>query len=218
MKIIITLFLYFILSHSAFSEEIKDTSNAHNVGVSVGMVLKPSLFKNGFGLLTGAKLGLTINENYYAGFALYGITFLQYKPDVIDLPDTTILYPNLELSYYGLEFEYDFNPKSLISPSILIFGGFYVNSFNIPNTIIKSNNYNPDYKESTNSFILEPAFNLNLHLKSFYVVNLGVSYRYFFGIDKTYQTLTRADKSQFIMNNSELNGVSVNICIRFGSF
>ena len=218
MKYFIILIMIIVLTISAYSEDKKDSVDTQSAGVSVGMAFKPSYFKNGFALLTGAKLGLTYNKNYYAGLALYGLTFQQYKPDVIDEPDTTVIYPNLELSYYGLELEYNLNPESILSPSFMLFSGFYINSFNIPNTVVKSSNYNPDYKESNNSFLLEPSVNLNFHLKSFYVFTVGISYRYFFGVEKSYKTLTRSDKSKFVMDNTELNSLSVNVYIRFGSF
>jgi hypothetical protein len=215
MKILVTIVLILFPALSVYSESTNETDRG---GVSVGMAIKPSLFKNGVVFLTGAKLGLSFNENYYAGLALYGITFQQYKPDVMDIQDSITLYPNIELSYYGFEFEYNPNSDALLSPSFLIFSGFYINSFNIPNTIVKAANYNPDYKESNNSFIIEPSINLNLHLKSYYMITIGICYRYFFALNKTYKTLTRIDKSQFVMDNTELNGISLGIIIRFGSF
>jgi hypothetical protein len=215
MKLFIISFLIFLYLCPLFSQEKKDEQSS---GVSVGLVIKPSIFKNGFAFLTGVKMGLTFNENYYAGIALYGITFQQYKPDVIDILDSSSLYPNLELSYYGFEFEYNLNPQALFSPSFLIFSGFYINSLNIPNIVINSANYNPDYKESNNSFIIEPSINMSYQDKSFYRVTLGLSYRYFIAVNRLYRTLARSDRTPFIMDNSELNGISFSVIIRFGSF
>lgn len=186
------------------------------IGLSAGPVLKPSLISNTLLWLTGSRIGVTLDRSYYLGISLYGSTFDSYKPLVQDA--TYILYPEMNINFISLETEYNLSPDNEIFYSLSLNNGLSLTKFDIPYSVEKSGNlYNPIYKENILRYFIEPGISLNLNFKSFYKVNIGLSYRYVI-LEKTPVENLLKDGTQFYLDNSYLNGINLNLAIRFGGF
>lgn len=189
---------------------------ADSFGVSLGPFIKTSLVQDNLVWLTGARLGVTFDKEYYIGLSLYGTTFDSYKPNVQDL--NYILYPDFNFNFIGLEAEYNISPDSEIFPSICINNGISLAKFDIPYSIDKNGQlYNPNYRENTVSYYIEPSINLNFNFKSFYKMSLCLSYRYAL-LKKTAINGLVENNSQFYLDNSYLNGLNLAFSVRFGRF
>lgn len=209
MKVIIlniVLIFMFLVNSKAETE----------IGLSAGPILKPSLIDNTLLWMTGTRIGITIDNNYYVGLSLYGSTFDSYQPAVED--SKYLLYPEMNINFISIETEYNIYPENEIFYSLSLNNGLSLSKFEIPYSLEKDGSlYNPAYKENTLSYFVEPGISLNLNFKSFYKVNIGLSYRYVVLDPTPINSLIRND-SQFYLDNSYLNGLNLNFAIRFGGF
>jgi len=209
MKIIIlNIFLIFIVINISKADT--------DLGLSLGPVLRPSLINDKLLWLTGSRLGLTLDSKYYIGISLYGSTFDSYQPIVQDA--NYVLYPEMNINFISFEIEYNLSSESEIYPSFLLNNGVSLTKFDIPYSLEKDGNlYNPVYKENIINYFIEPGISVNFNFKSFYKVNIGLSYRYVF-MEKTAIVDLQKDASQFYLDNSYLNGFDLSFAIRFGGF
>lgn len=195
------------------------TSNLYSeVNINFGIAMQPTFVADKFSIVTGAKVGLNLNENLFVGASLYGMTLFKNSIDGIDLIIDE--KPILEFYYYGFEFEYYFLPQKTIHFSTGAFIGwsdFYLNVPPFEDEV--GNRYNPEYFGINSSIIIKPSLNLNINLKNYYRVVVGLSYRYLPEFEKSYSEVTReSDKQAYIINSSTLNGFALNFVVRFGGF
>lgn len=192
--------------------------NLYSFGVNFGIVMQPTYPDDKFSIISGVKLGGNINKNIFVGGALYGITLFKNSVDASDVK--TSLKPTLELNYFGLEAEYYFFPESTFHVSAGCFAGWADVYFNVPITPEDNNEvYIPHYKSSVTSIIIKPSVNINLNIKSYYKISAGISYRFL--PDYKFQTnslLHDSNSQPFYFDSSNLNGFSLNLVFRFGSF
>ncbi len=207
MKIIVSNIIFLLLIISAGKAE---------VGISLGPYLKPSLIKDNVVWLTGSKIGTTFDNTYYVGISVYGSTFDTYHPNVEDA--NYILYPEFSFNFISIETEYNFSPESNFFVSLSLNNGISLAKFDIPYSLDENNNlYVPEYRENTLSYFTEPGINFNFNFKSFYKLNLCLSYRYVF-LGATPIAKLLQNNKQFYLDNSYLNGLNLSLSIRFGSF
>lgn len=204
----------------SFSQPVEnDIINSENsVNVSFGPVLKPNFLPEEMIFFTGFKSGVTFNGKYYLGIGLYGTTFEKYFPEITDIKYN--IQPNLELNYIGFEAEYNLEPSNAIYPTFGIFAGLSLLRFDIPYTedSVTKQIYEPDYKENKLPFTIEPSVSINLNLKSFYRIGLGVAYRIVLNEDYKYQNIQTKSLNEYVLKNGDLNSLSIYLNIRFGGF
>lgn len=208
-KYILMVFLLIVFTAKSYS---------NNIGINFSAVMQPTYLNNQFSLITGGKVGLNITPEIFLGLALYGTTLFKNKVDAID--PLVIQRPVLELSYYGLDVEYYFKPKNMYHFSISAFAGWSNIFFNIP-PFEDTNKvrYKPDYFNGKSSLILKPSVNLNLNIKDFYRIVVGVSYRYFPGYEYNVKELVNvSDNMPYKITSEELDGFAINVAVRFGGF
>jgi hypothetical protein len=203
------ILLLFVFSTKSFSKDI---------GINITTVAQPTYLNSQFSLITGGRAGINITPEFYFGLALYGTTLFKNKVDAIDpIVDDR---PVLELFYYGLDAEYYILPKNTVHFSISTFVGWSDIFFNIPayeDDI--GRRYKPEYFNGKKSLILKPSVNLNLNLKHFYRIVLGISYRYLPGFEYNVPDLMNvSDNMPYRISSKELNGFAINVAVRFGSF
>ncbi len=212
MKINLTILFVCMMTwtNASFAEE-------NIIGFSIGPVLKPSLFEKDFVVMTGVKTGITFNHTYYIGIGFYGITFDSYFPNLKD--KLYNLEPSLEMSCLGLDLEYYFGSGNELYPSFELLGGLSLIKFEIPNYEDETTKilYQPSYKNNKMFFFIEPGANINIAFKNFYKITFGVSYRLMFINNELIPDIQR-NNSDYFLSDADVNGLSLNLSIRFGQF
>jgi hypothetical protein len=180
--------------------------------------MQPTYINNNFSLVTGTKIGINLDNNIFAGLALYGSTLFKNEIDAID--NTSSFSPVLEIYYYGLETEYFIMPEDVLHPSFSLFVGMSDVFLNAPYFSDETENvYNPDYLDITNRLVFQPTVNINLNLKSFYRVVLGVSYRYVSEFNNQIESLkNKSDSGIYNLSSNDVNGFAINFAVKFGKF
>lgn len=191
---------------------------AEGGGINFSTTLDFTSFETNFGLLSGLNFGYNINSSIYFGFALSSNTL--YKHNINAYDPNIDFNPTFEFNYYGLSAEYFINPKSQVHFSIIATGGISNTFLSSPyNKDLDSNLYYPDYTKGTTNLIFVPGFRVNLNLKKFYRLSLGVSYRFLPNFElKDNNLLDLSKEKPYIMNESYVNGLSISFTAKFGSF
>jgi len=205
-KFLYIIILLFSLSYYSNSQ----------LAFSIGPLLKPVLMNNEVVVLTGMRAGATISKNYFIGLSLDGITIDTYSPDVKD--KIYEIYPNLDLSKIGIDFDYHFNTDDFLYYSLGIISGLSLIKFDMAYYIENSTNnlYNPDYKTNKMFLFIEPKFSFNLNFKDFYKVIFGLSYLYVFTNGTDYNLISNNNK--FRLESNKVSGLSLFFAVTFGSY
>jgi len=206
-KFLYIIILLFSLSYYSNSQ----------LAFSIGPLLKPVLMNNEVVVLTGMRAGATISKNYFIGLSLDGITIDTYSPDVKD--KIYEIYPNLDLSKIGIDFDYHFNTDDFLYYSLGIISGLSLIKFDMAYYIENSTNnlYNPDYKTNKMFLFIEPKFSFNLNFKDFYKVIFGLSYLYVFTNGTDYDNLI-SNNNKFRLESNKVSGLSLFFAVTFGSY
>ncbi len=146
-------------------------------------------------IMGGGRGGWIINHTFVVGAGGYGLVN-NIKPQGISSEKDLLL----EMGYGGLEFEYIANSKKLIHYSIytLIGGGN-----------VRYRERDRSFEEayvSDGFFVAEPGVSFELNVTKPFRVCLGTSYRYINGVNLEGTS------------NSELQGLSANLTLKFGKF
>jgi hypothetical protein len=191
---------------------------AEGGGLNLGITMQSTKVIDKFSIISGAKLGYNFTSELYAGVALYGVTLFKNQSEGYD--DIIQDYPTQEFNYYGIEFEYFYNPDNAfhISASGLI--GISNTSFSIQSIEDANGNlYKPDYLNGLSNIIIVPSLNFNLNLKHFYRAALGFSYRIIPNFNYRVDELRYYENTgNFVILSNHVEGASINLTIKFGSF
>jgi hypothetical protein len=206
--IIYTLVALITISTQALSE----------INMNFGAVMQPTALNKDFVIISGARVGLNFTDNFYSGLALYGTTLFKNSIEASD--PISKEKPILELNYYGVESEYFIFPKETIHLSVsALFGMAYTYLNTDPFDLADGNRYFPEYNTGHSTMVIKPTINLNLNIKSFYRIVIGVSYRYL--TDFTYEStalINDSDNLKYKISSEQLNGFAINMAVRFGGF
>ena len=178
-------------------------------GVFGSPVIKPSEINEKAGIITGARLVVTL-DNLILGASFYSHNLLRIETNIQDelINDS----PYLELTYFGPEigfklFEFDENHINLT-----IFGGTaYTSLFTHIRLDEQGDKYNPEYGEDW-FYMLEPGLYYNGKLTSWLHYETGVSYRLPFQADYTPKDF------EISFTDNDYKGISVNFALQFGMF
>ncbi len=206
-------FIYLIV---AFFVLVKPEISLANL--NFGVVMQPTVLNNDFTIISGARMGLNLNSNYYVGLALYGSTL--FKNPIKSSDPITLEKPIIELNYYGIEGEYFFLPENTLHFSVAAFLGLAEAHLKTPPyDDEEGNRYVPEYNAGISTYVFKPTVNLNINIKPFYRIVVGVSYRYVTSINyETAFLVNDSDNKPYKMNSKVLNGLALNFAIRFGGF
>lgn len=186
--------------------------------LNFGVVMQPTGLNGDFTIISGARMGLNLDSNYYVGLALYASTLFKNPINAID--PISSQKPIIELNYYGVEGEYFLLPENTFHFSVAAFVGLAETYLNTPPYDDEDGNrYLPEYGGGNSSYVFKPTVNLNINIKPFYRIVVGVSYRYFVSINyQTASLVNDSDNQPYKLNSELLNGLALNFAVRFGGF
>jgi len=192
-KIIVLLFSFFIAMPLLAQEETLIDDGFHSGGYG-GPVWKIGLVNGKVGLFSGGRGGWIINHRFVIGGGGYN-QILDVETDEVS-SDGKPLY--LNLSYGGFEMEYIHESDKLVHWTVhtLIGSGYVKLKVHDPNEAIETDNF----------FMVEPSFNVDMNISSWFRIGLGLSYRIAMGVDLPEIT------------SSDVSGPSGLIILKFGSF
>jgi hypothetical protein len=151
-------------------------------------------------LILGGKFGLVINKSIILGGGFYGL-INNVSANYIDAPSGQQVIMNL--NYGGLELEYIFFPDSKVHGSLEILlagGGVY---FEVPDKSIPHNSYSKD-----NFLLYEPSVNIEFNAVTWLHIDLSFSYL----------IITSYDAVNYGIDKNDLNGATVGLVFKFGSY
>ncbi len=193
-------------------------SNAKDFGINIGVSIQPTFIDNDFALISGGKLGINYKNNYYLGLAISSNTLFKHKINAYDIYIKSI--PIFEINHYGLDLEYYFFPEDAIHLSLGVFAGNSNIYFSIVNDEADYKyDYFPNYLNGKNTLILQPSANINLNFKDFYRIVIGISYKFYPNFEYEIPELINKDNEAiYKISSNDINGFSLNLIVRFGSF
>lgn len=135
-------------------------------------------------LVTGFRGGMIINNNFNLGAGIYNLQTVHRTENPEPL---TGKKPQLDISYFGLEFEYVFFPEKLIHFTVYGFAG--------PGSITLKENWDlddlgidSDFDYKTDWFaVFQPAVNVEMNITEWMRVSVGGGYRFTPGVKYSYQ-------------------------------
>lgn len=169
-------------------------------------VYKMTKIGNKVGHLAGGRGGLIINDSFVVGGGGYGLANPN-KRDKISGKDYTGEYPNLNMGYGGMLYEYHFAPKSLIHFSVGTLIGAGGLSFSRHNDDGGNTDDNrPNTIGNKAFFVLEPEAGAYLNITRWCRLGVLASYRYTKG----------ANKYEF--KDKDFRSVGGSVAVEFGWF
>jgi hypothetical protein len=188
------LFFIFLLVFPLLAQEETLISKPFHSGGYGGPVWKAGLVNGKFGMFSGGRGGWIINHTLVIGGGGYS-SLVDIETNAISDNDRPLY---LEIYYGGGELEYIHNSDKLVHWTIhTLFGSGSA----------KLKEHAPDKTMETDQFfLLEPSFNMDLNITSWFRLGAGVSYRLALGLDMD------------IISSSDISGPSGQIIFKFGSF
>ncbi len=169
-KCFMILFSIFMVFPLLAQEETLINDGFHSGGYG-GPVWKVGLINGHWGLFSGGRGGWIINHTFVVGGGGYH-QFLDVETDQVST-DGKPLY--LNVSYGGFEMEYIHESDKLVHWTIHAMIG---------SGKVKLKEHNPNEAiETDNIFMIEPGFNVDMNISTWFRIGLGVSYRFALGVD-----------------------------------
>ena len=195
MKKLITFLLTVLLYISANAQEETLISGQIESGGYGGPLVQIGQIHGGTGLFVGGQGGWIINHRFVIGGKGYGLV------NIVNIGNAQNL--KLEFGCGGALLEYIISPNKLIHFSIQSMIGAGGVRYAVKD-------YTKDHDEVNYTadafFILEPGINLILNVTKIFRIGAGATFRYINGVK--YESMT----------NSDLNGLSAHILLKFGEF
>ena len=184
------LIVLILFSIPAFAQEETLIGQNFESGGFGGPVMKLTGMGGSAAIVTGARGGWIVNNQFVIGGGIYGSQTDASANDSL----------NFDIDYLGLELEYVHNPKDLFHWSAYTLIGWGDANFNHKNEA-------KDYDiNDENFFIIEPAINGEMNVTSFFRLGAGLSYRYVVGVDRLGLT------------DSDVRGLTFLLTFKFGKF
>lgn len=189
------LILYLIFSTiPLLAQEETLVDNGFHSGGYGGPVWKMGWINGYLGLFSGGRGGWIINHTFVIGGGGYS-QVLDVKTDYISVNEKPLY---LNMSYSGFEMEYIHDSNRLVHWTIhaMIGGGKVRLKEHNPNETVEMDNF----------FMVEPSFNVDMNVSTWFRIGLGVSYRLALGVDLPG------------IGSSNVSGPSGLVILKFGSF
>lgn len=185
------------------------TNYAYDTGVFGSPVLNPSLVNNKLGMISGARIGVSLGD-FIVGGGVYSQNLLKY---VTKVPDENLAAsPYLEFTYFGPEFEYIFLKFNNIYLSAHLFGGFAYTTLSTRIRVdVDGKSYNPNYGIDW-FYLIKPSINFNYKLTSWMHLCTGANYRISSGAEYNPNNVNT------IFNDDDYSGLGFNIGLKLGLF
>ena len=165
------------------------------------LVLKFTSIKNKGALIIGGRGGWIIDHSLVLGGGAYALQ------SEVDAPEGALPLEgplDIEFGYLGFEIEYIVKPQSPLHYSLYAFiGGGATNYAKDVGPFFKSTE---QAGETKFMFVLEPAANAELNIKTWFRLNAGISYRLVLGV------------TQPGLKNSDFTGLNATLTFKFGTF
>lgn len=191
------IFLSCMLVTSVFAQEQTLISGDLEIGGFGGPVVKLTQMVDDFGVLVGGRGGWIINHTITLGGGGYGLV---NEIETVKISPDTTLY--LNMGYGGLEIGYVHASDKLVHFTVQTLIGVGGISHSERNEFVKTNfEGDPDA-----FFVIEPSMDVVLNVTRYFRFAVGASYRYISGVDFSG------------IDDSDLNGLSAQITLKFGSF
>ena len=194
MKTLWIIFLIILSMNCLFAQEETLVDGEFHSGGYGGPVWKVGLINGKVGMFSGGRGGWIINHRVAIGGGGYSLLF-NIDTDAVS-ENGKPLY--LDMSYGGFEIEYIHHSDRLVHWTIHTLLG---------RGAVKLKEHNPnEAKESDSFYILEPSFNIDLNVASWFRIGFGGSYRIALGVDLDG------------VSSSDICGPSALIIFKFGRF
>ena len=192
-KCFVILFCIFISMPLLAQEETLIDDGFHSSGYG-GPVWKMGLINGHLGLFSGGRGGWIINHIFVIGGGGYS-QVLDVETDYVSVNEKPLY---LNVSYGGFEMEYIHQSDKLIHWTIHMMIG---------SGKVKLKEHNPNEAvETDNFFMIEPSFNVDMNISTWFRIELRVSYRLAMGVDLTG------------IGSSDICGPSGLVILKFGDF
>jgi len=171
-----------------------------------GPAVRLTKVKDEFGLLVGGRGGWIINHTLCIGGGGYGlVNYIPVDP-LMDESEIPLKDPVLGMGYGGFEMEYVHNSSRLVHSTFNLFVGVGGVGIRERQDGIGEWEHDDHHMNWDSFFIVEPEFNAELNVTSFFRLNAGASYRFVSGVDK------------YGLTNADIGGPSVVLMFKFGKF
>jgi hypothetical protein len=219
--ILMTLFLALLFSVKGYSQDSTKTMFHLSMPKYLGLYLAPEIqygqFKGSFTSFGGGSAMLIFDKKFAIGVSMQRNIYLSYSP-------TGISPLVLNGSFGGLKLEYTCNPDAVVHlsfPLVIGMGMARTDSANYVSDRYNDNNDTTSYKQirrienqrrgnRNEYFILQPGVQLEANLFRYLKLFAGANYRLALA---TYSTSTSS-----LLPQSTLQGLSVNVGLKFGLF
>ena len=188
------LFLSIFLTTSLLAQEETLVGNGFHSGGYGGPVWKIGLVNGKAGMYSGGRGGWIINHKFVIGGGGYGM-IMDVSTDEVSTGGKPLY---LDLSYGGFEMEYIHNSDKLIHWTIHTMLG---------SGSAKLKEHDPrEAIENDQFYVIEPSFNVDINISSWFRIGFGASYLFAIGADLGGIT------------SSDISGPSGLIILKFGRF
>jgi len=183
----------FLATRSLAQEETLVGEGFHSGGYG-GPVWKAGLLNGKVGMFSGGRGAWIINRRFAIGGGTYDL-ITDVESDEASSNGEPL---HIDLEYGGLEMEYIHHSEKLLHWTIhtMLGGG----------TVSLLEHHPSRTVETDNIFVVEPSLNMDINASSWFRIGLGASYPMAMGLDLGGIT------------NSDINGPSGLIILKFGSF
>lgn len=194
MKPYSILFLSILLVTSLHAQEETLVGDGFHSGGYGGPVWKVGLVNGKVGLFSGGRGAWIINHTFAIGGGGYSL-IVDVETDAVSANEKQLY---LDFEYGGFEMEYIHKSDKLVHWTIhaMLGGGTVRLLEHDPKEAIETDNF----------YMVEPSFNMDINISSWFRIGIGVSYRFAIGLDLEEIT------------NSDISGPSGLIILKFGSF
>ncbi len=182
-----------------------------NQGFIISPILQFSSVEGNFCILSGIRAGLVFSHKYTFSFSYYSTMYsdaVSLEPDPI-----TGDRPVLNLTHFGFEFEYNYNPHKLLHYGFICHLGAgnigYKPSEKNMTGNTENHLYTPDYGSDW-FFIIEPGLQAEINISSWIRADAGAGYRFAFGAE-----YSRLGETTY---GSSLSAPYAWLALKFGSF
>ncbi len=198
MKTMMLFLLTILVALPVFAQEQTLFAGKIEHGGYGGPVVKFTTVNDKFGVLVGGRGGWIIDHTLVIGGGGYGL--------VNEVEANTVepqIGKYLEFGYGGFEIEWVVNSDKLVHFSIhTLIGGGGVQYRSESGDIAFQDRYNDEF------FVLEPGATLDINVTTWVRFSVGATYRYINGIESDSK----------LTSNTDLNGLSAMVMLRFGKF
>ncbi|MFA6570317.1 MAG: hypothetical protein WCT77_03695 [Bacteroidota bacterium] len=210
MKKFILLFMFILVSGTVFAQEEETIfgNNNYSFGGFGAAVTQFSGVDDEFAFMSGIRGGVIINHSVTIGLGSYNFTNQVKHANYVD--PVSNKKPFLEMNYFGLEFEYTWEPLSALHFSVQSLVGSGWTGYRLNSTFDShDDHYDPDYGNDW-FFVATPQISMEVNVTNWMRISTGVGYRVVYGADYHFNNET--------INDQKLSRPFGALTFKFGKF